>query len=358
MKITFVLPGYPWRPRGGTKVVYEYANHLVSRGHAVSIVHPRYMRNWRKVMDFRAWLLRQAARLYGCFYKPKIKWMKLDRRIQLLWVPEPTANFIPEGDVVFATYWTTAEYVVDYPMNKGAKYYLVQDFYPYLGEKIKLETTWRYPLRKVAISKWIGALMVAAGIPEKEIRVISNGIDHQHFHLLNDIESRPRNITMMYNKLSYKAPEDGIKVLEKVKIKYNDITAVCFGPGKRPRILPDWIKYYSKVGEEKLVEIYNSSNIFVSSSLVEGFALPPAEAMACGCAVAATDSGGIREYAENEVNTLLSKPSDIEALARNIIRLIEDDALRIRLAKKGYEKIQSFTWERSTSLLEQFLNEK
>lgn len=358
MKITFVLPGYPWRPRGGTKVVYEYANHLVSRGHTVSIVHPRYMRNWLQIMNYGSWWLRQAVRIFSCFYHPEINWMKIDKRVQMLWVPEPTVKYIPDADAVFATYWITADYVIDYPKTKGVKYYLVQDFYPYLGNKTKIEATWRYPLKKVAISKWIGELMVTAGISKKEIRVIPNGIDLQRFRLLNAIDERPKNIAMMYNKLSYKAPEDGIKALEKVKRKYKDITAVCFGPSKRPRRLPDWIKYYSKVGEEELVEIYNSSSIFISSSLVEGFALPPAEAMACGCAVAATDSGGIQEYAENEVNALLSKPSDVETLAQNIIRLIEDDVLRIRLAKKGYELIQAFTWEKSTSLLEQFMSEK
>jgi glycosyltransferase involved in cell wall biosynthesis len=70
-----------------------------------------------------------------------------------------------------------------------------------------------------------------------------------------------------------------------------------------------------------------------------------------------TDNGGVREYAEHEVTALLSPPKNPEALAQNIVRLLENDDLRIRIAKAGHERIQQFTWERSTDLLEQFLKD-
>jgi glycosyltransferase involved in cell wall biosynthesis len=50
-------------------------------------------------------------------------------------------------------------------------------------------------------------------------------------------------------------------------------------------------------------------------------------------------------------------PRHPEALADNILRLLKDDDLRIRLAKAGYERIQEFTWERSTDLLEKALKD-
>lgn len=46
------------------------------------------------------------------------------------------------------------------------------------------------------------------------------------------------------------------------------------------------------------------------------------------------------------------------ALAENIRRLLEDDRLRIRLAKAGYERIQEVTWERSADLLERFMRDR
>jgi len=94
---------------------------------------------------------------------------------------------------------------------------------------------------------------------------------------------------------------------------------------------------------------------YLSPNWAEGWHLPPAEAMACGCAVVSTDIGGVRDYAEHEKTALLSPPGDPEALTKNLLRLLEDDNLRIQLAKAGHKRIQEFTWDRSTDLLEQFL---
>jgi len=82
------------------------------------------------------------------------------------------------------------------------------------------------------------------------------------------------------------------------------------------------------------------------------------EAMACGCAVAATDIAGIRESATDGVTALLSPARDPESLANNIIRLLGDEDLRVKLARAGNEHVRSFTWERSTTLLEAFLARK
>jgi glycosyltransferase involved in cell wall biosynthesis len=108
--------------------------------------------------------------------------------------------------------------------------------------------------------------------------------------------------------------------------------------------------------QERIVkEFYNRSSIILSSSLHEGFALPPAEGAACGCAIVATDSGGIRDYAQDGVTALLSSPGDPQALAQNLCRLLADDDLRVRLAHAANERLREFTWRRSSDLLEEFI---
>ena len=124
---------------------------------------------------------------------------------------------------------------------------------------------------------------------------------------------------------------------------------------RRPASLPAWSRYGGNVTNQRLRTLYNGSRIYVCSSFAEGFALPPAEAMACGCAVAATDCGGIREFAVNDVNALLSAPGDADALARNIIRLLEDDQLRVRLAIAGHQLISRFSWETAANTLEELI---
>jgi glycosyltransferase involved in cell wall biosynthesis len=120
--------------------------------------------------------------------------------------------------------------------------------------------------------------------------------------------------------------------------------------------VPAWMTHYKDPEQKRIIEdFYNDSSIILSPSLTEGFPLPPAEGAACGCAIVATDIGGHREYVENGVTGLLSPPSDPQALAQNLCRLLGDDALRIRLAHAANERIRQFTWQQSAALLEELI---
>ncbi len=356
MRITFILPGYPWKAIGGFRVVYEYANHLVARGHDVTVVHPRRLPNWNPSPPLNPyrWLRRKAGYLRNSVLRPKVRWQSINHQVKMLYVPEPIARYIPDAEVIFATAWQTAELIIKYPPEKGRKFYLVMDFDSYFGQKERLEATWRLSFKKVTISHWLYYKVLQSGVPQNDVKPIPLGVNHQIFRPLNDTMWRPKRIVMMYRDSSYKAPKDGLEALEICRNEYKDFEVVIFGPDSKPKALPSWMRYMSNINEEELVQIYNSSSIFLSSSLAEGFAFPPAEAMACVCAVVATDSGGIREYAEHGKTALLSFPGDPEALAKNLLRVLKDDNFRVQIARTGHERIKEFTWDRSTDLLERF----
>ena len=69
--------------------------------------------------------------------------------------------------------------------------------------------------------------------------------------------------------------------------------------------------------------------------------------MICGAALCCTDIGGFHLYAIHNKTALLSPVFDTEALAKNILRLINDNELRIKLAHAGNEYIRQFTWEKA-----------
>jgi len=358
MRITFVLPSYAWKPKGGFRVVYEYANRFVARGHEVIVVHPRRISNWNAPpsQNLYHWLRKEASHLRNLILSPKVKWQPIDRRVQMLYIAEPTAQNVPDAEIVFATSWRTAEYVVEYPASKGIKFYLIQHYEIWSGPKERVDDTWRMPLKKVIIAKWLYDKGIELVIPPNDMIHIRNGIDFRRFKLMNDIQMRPKQVAMMHHPAYWKGSDDGIHTLEMVRSMHTNLKAVLFGVVRKPQGLPSWIVYKHNPSQKELVEnIYNGSRVFLCSSWTEGFSLPPAEAMACGCTVVATDSGGIREYAEHKKTALLSPPRNPEALAKNLLRVLEDDNLRLQLAKAGYEYIQEFTLERSTDLLEQFL---
>jgi L-malate glycosyltransferase len=359
MRVTFVLPSYPWRPSGGYRVVYEYSNGLAERGHEVAVVHTRRLTGGAPsvaVTDPARWLRRKAGWVRRQLFRPRLRWQPLDPRVSMLYVPEPTPRYLPNADAVFATVWETTEYVRKCPPQKGQKFHLVMDFYPWMAPREELERAWRWPLKKVSISRWLYEMIRRAGVPADDVTNIPIAVDHRRFRMTEPIAGRSKRIAMMYALAKYKAAEDGIRALEIAKQRHPDLEAVVFGPERwKPRGLPSWVVYRGHAPEMELVKIYNSSRLFVCSSAAEGFALPPAEAMACGCAVAATDCGGIREFAEHEINALLSPPLDPDSLANSIIRLLEQDELRCEIAEAGLKRIREFTWERSSEMLEAFI---
>ena len=363
MKITFVSGGCVWRPVGGPRVVYEYANRLAARGHQVTVVHPRRILNPPPAPDFYRWSRRKAAEARdllltsGVLGRPQVRWQPIDPRVRMLFVPDLRARYIPEGDAVFATAWHTAESVAEYPKEKGNKFYLIQSYETWSGPKDRVDATWRAPLHKIVVAKWLFQLGLELGCRDDEMAYVPNALDHERFRVLKDIRSRPKRVAMLFSLQRGKGCEEGFQALENARRVHPDLEAVVFGTCWRRASIPAWAEYRRDPRQHELVErIYNSSRILLFPSWYEGFPLVPVEAMACGCALVATDIGGNREFAHPNNNALLSPPRDVVALTKNLLLALEDDELRIRIAEAGVAEVQRFTWDRSTDLLEDALN--
>jgi len=89
-----------------------------------------------------------------------------------------------------------------------------------------------------------------------------------------------------------------------------------------------------------------SADLFVLSSIFEGFGNVVAEALACGTAVVATDCPyGPSEIITDGVSGLLVPPRDPAALAEAIVRVLTDPELRSALAQEGKRRSRDFTAE-------------
>jgi L-malate glycosyltransferase len=353
VRITFVLPSLPWAPIGGFRTVYEYANYLVSNGHDVVVVHARELGSLAPVVvPARGVVVRLralAGRLKNRYGRPRVWWQHIDPRVELRYPRELAPDTIPDGDAVVATSWVTSDIVAALAPRKGRKFYLIQDFYPYQGTREALERSWRLPMTKVAISSWLADLVAEAG---SEAVANPIAVDHATFALRTPIATREARVTLMCSTGSYKALDVAIDALERVRARRPGVQAETFGALRRPAALPEWVVYRQGIPQDELVDLYNRCAVYLCSSNAEGFALPPAEALACGCAVATTDCGGNREYAEHGVTALVSRPGDAAALAQHVFALLEDRALRIQLAQAGMERVRGLTWQASARRFE------
>ena len=163
---------------------------------------------------------------------------------------------------------------------------------------------------------------------------------------------------MLYHENPQKGFDIAFKAIKLVKQKYSNVSLHLFGVPKRPDNLESWILYTEKADINQLRGIYNKSSIYVCASRNDGFGLTGAESMACGCALASTAFQGVFEYAKDNENALLSPVNDIDALAENIMTLIDDEQLRFRIAKQGSKDITKHSWDRAIDQMEKALKER
>ncbi len=103
------------------------------------------------------------------------------------------------------------------------------------------------------------------------------------------------------------------------------------------------------VADEDLPALYNGARLLVLPSLYEGFGFPVLEAMACGTPVITSEISSLPEVAGEAA--LLVDPYDVDAIAKAMVALDNDKALRARLAEAGFEQAARFSWERSAAQL-------
>jgi len=347
LRITFILPGSGHTPSGGFKVVYEYANNLAGRGHDVTILHPANIEQKPNLTSTIKWIIKYFFRKIANNFQPK-HWVKTNPNVKMLWTTSPANSNAPDSDFVIATFWKTAEWVAQYPASKGIKLYLIQHLETCMGPEDQVMATWKLPLHKIVIAKWLQSIAKSLG---ETSTYIPNGLDFNQFYITKSISERvPTSVIMLYHKAEWKGSEYGISAIEIVRKKYPYLKVSLFGTPPHPSV-PDYIDYYQNPKQSILRDLYNQSAIFIAPSLTEGWGLPASEAMMCGCAVVGTDIGGHKEFMEDQVTALISPPCDIEAMAKNIIELINNSNMRISIAASGNTSIHKFTWEHSTNEL-------
>jgi glycosyltransferase involved in cell wall biosynthesis len=103
--------------------------------------------------------------------------------------------------------------------------------------------------------------------------------------------------------------------------------------------------FLGRVPHERIAELYNTADIYLTSPDIDCMPGSLLECFASGLPVVATKAGGIPYIVKDETTGLLVDCNDHEALAGRCFRLLEDPALVERLTRNAYADVQKYRWE-------------
>ena len=349
--VVFLLPGVDKKPVGGVKVIYEYSNRFINDGWKVYLLYPQMLYKdkskklvyilLRRIKNYLVFIYRKLTRI-----EKKIpSWFQIDNRVykEYVWKLNNSKILNNKDLIIIATALPTAFELQKIRPNNMNNFYFVQDFESWgTATDEDVYNSFQLPLNKITITPWLRDMVRKVG---SDAVVVENGLDFDYFKLTIPIKDRsPFEISMLYHLSEPKRSQDAIEALKLVKERVPQLHVTMFGVPIRPNV-PDWFEYYQTPSKEIHNRIYNKAAIFVAPSRLEGMGLTPAESMICGCAVACTDNPGFDVFAKHNETALISPAMNIKALADNILKLIHEKELRLRIAKTGNEYIGRFTWE-------------
>jgi glycosyltransferase involved in cell wall biosynthesis len=102
------------------------------------------------------------------------------------------------------------------------------------------------------------------------------------------------------------------------------------------------IEFVGQIDENKKFQYLSNSDIFVLSSVHEGFGIVLQEAMQVGLPIIATNSGGQIDLIHDGDNGLLFEVGDVDALSNHVATLLQDNDLRQKFSKENRRLIRIY----------------
>jgi glycosyltransferase involved in cell wall biosynthesis len=350
VKVTFVLAQADLS--GGVRVVSIYADRLKKRGHEVVIVArpsraPTLREKAKSALTGRA--LPSAARSGPNHFDG------LDIDVRFIDTHRPiTAADVPDADVIVATWWETAEWVEAMPESKGAKAYFLQHYEVHGGQPIaRVERTWRLPMHKITISKWLSDL-ARDHFGDTNVSLVPNSVDLEQFRSAVRGKQHVPTVGVMYSMVQFKGCEVSLKAVELAQRVLPKLKLVAFG-NRHPSPempLPQGSEFQKQPAQEALKDIYGRCDAWLFSSRSEGFGLPILEAMACRTPVIATPAGAAPDLIAGGGGILVAR-DDSAAMARAIERIAAmPDAAWREMSERAHITAAHYTWDDATDRFE------
>ena len=204
-----------------------------------------------------------------------------------------------------------------------------------------------------------------------KVEFVPIGVDTQHFHSQKAAEECDiffLSVLDIFHR--YKGLDVLLEAMQEVRIQLPEVRLAVGGSGEllehyrhkaRALGLEKNVSFEGRVSQERLLEIYNGSKLFVLPSLSaeqEGFGIVPLEAMACSRPVVVTDIVGVAEDVQKSGAGMVVKPGDRNALARAIITILSEGKRAAIMWQAGRHLVEEkYSWKKVALQVERIYRE-
>lgn len=230
---------------------------------------------------------------------------------------------------------------------------------------VNLMSRWKYNhpsvKRILCVSEMIKTINAPAIKDPSKLTVVYSGIDLSRYNipihprkLITELHLSPStrlvgNISALADHKDYPT---FLRTAAAICKEYGDIHFIIAGIGPEEEKIKSIIleqnlgdKVHLLGFREDVVEVIQSLDVFLMTSITEGLGTIVLDAFAAGIPVVSTRAGGIPEMVVNGVTGLLADPGDVLALKNATLRILNDPALRKQLTDNALSRVQDFSFQ-------------
>jgi Glycosyltransferase len=343
---------------GAELVIYRIADQLAVEGHTVNLVslvgwnYPGYNpTRYANVFTQRKFLrplfsiqyLLENNRRFKRFSWATTLFYETNMRILASLVKKV------KNDIIIATEW----YTIIPTIMAGGKYVFVQDtidayfiYDQWKGVKKYIAKAYSSDLTFLSISNYTDNIIKQFNSKGKILRV-GNFIRDEFYRTTFVKPSQRKKVIVTIARTSpTKGFDTFVKAMNEIYQKRRDfeIHIINFDNVSLGDLGFKYIEH-PKLSWKELANLYASSYVFVYTSRLESFGLPPVEAMASGTPVVMTRTEGSKEYGIHNYNSLIAEVNDYKKIAEYVEYLLDNPSEADRLSLGAIETAKKFRFE-------------
>lgn len=339
-KIIFLIPQF--KTGGGNRVFIELANKLVEQGNVVEILYPNnseekntfYVNSKIDTKAIGNFSKNKTIKLINVIYF--LFWVRKNKRKDKIVFTDPIMSifiWILYGRNIYRFIQADDYSIFDDLMilkNNLLLYIyksLLKISYKYKFVKYIFNSRYVYECYLKDSNRYdVPFLLVHPSINKEIFNVLDKGDNNKNLNICLVARKHPLKGFKDFLDCFEKLDENYLNKIRNVFIiSHDDLTEFDLSNEKFKRIIPK--------NDKEIAKTYRNSDIFISTSWWEGFGLPPLEAMACGCSILTSKSGGVNEYVKENFNCLMYTPKDVLELKIKLMDLIDDSEKEKSLLK-------------------------